>query len=102
MAGGGRDVNAIWEQLRQQSAAPRRGGGLSGLAGLPGVTSRVRTIDKNAAAQPTARPSFIAQLGQGPKSDGAQQQAGGDHQALLVSAAAACAAAAACSLTAAC
>ncbi len=92
MAGGGRDVNAIWEQLRQSASASRRAGGLSGLAGLPGVTSRVRTIDKHAAAQPAARPSFIEQLGQGLKGDAGHQQAGGDHQALLVSAAATAAA----------
>ncbi len=92
MAGGSRDVDQLWAALKQQTAASatRRAGPLSGLAGLPGVTSRVRVVDKNARGAAPARPSFISQLGQGSRPDGGQPQAPGDHQALLVSAAAAC------------
>lgn len=87
MAGGSRDVDQLWAALKQQTAASgsRRSGPLSGLAGLPGVTSRVRVVDKHARGAGPARPSFISQLGQGPRPDGEQQQAPSDHQALLVS-----------------
>lgn len=92
MAGGSRDVDQLWAALKKQTAASatRRSGTLSGLAGLPGVTSRVRVVGKHARGAAPARPSFISQLGQGPRPDGAQTPTSSDHQALLVSAAAAC------------
>ena len=86
---GGRDVNALWEALKAQSAPTRRtqgGASLSGLGGIPGVKSTVRTFDKSRGAGPApgARPSFIAQLGEGCRGAGGQQQGGSNHQALLV------------------
>ena len=90
-----RDVSALWEALKAQGApAARRGGSgpsLSGLSGLPGITSTVRTYDKSRGPGPqsSSRPSFIAQLGQTARGAADQQPAGGDCQALLVSAAAA-------------
>lgn len=84
-ANGGRDVGELWAALKA-SGAPRRsyGAPLSGLAGLPGVTSSVRVIDKHARPA-EARPSFIAQLGQGQQAQQGAQQPSGDHAALLVS-----------------
>ncbi|PRW39200.1 dynein assembly factor axonemal [Chlorella sorokiniana] len=84
MAGGSRDVDSLWAALKRQTAASagRRAGPLSGLAGLPGVTSRVRVVDKHAREAAPARPSFISQLGQAPRPDG---DAPSDHQALLAS-----------------
>lgn len=87
----GRDVAELWAQLKAQGAPPpgrRSGPSLSGLAGLPGITSHVRTYDKSRGPRlPEQRPSFIAQLGLG-GAHGQEQHAqstAGDHQALLVS-----------------
>lgn len=88
-----RDVNELWAQLKAAQApavsASRRGPSLSGLAGLPGITTSVRKYDKSRGPQaPPQRPSFIAQLGQRGQDDQQQNQqqgAAGDHQALLVS-----------------
>ncbi|KAL4440146.1 hypothetical protein ABPG75_003147 [Micractinium tetrahymenae] len=87
----GRDVGELWAQLKAQGAPPparRSGPTLSGLAGLPGITSHVRTYDKSRGPRlPEQRPSFIAQLGQpgAPAQEQHAQSSTGDHQALLAS-----------------
>ena len=84
-------VDELWQKLKA-GQAPRSGSGrraptLSGFGGIPGVSSTVRTYDKSRGPpQPAARPSFIAQLSEGPRSEEQQGQAGADHQALLVGA----------------
>ena len=102
-SGMSRNVDELWAQLKQQaSGSRRRDPGLTGLAGLPGVTSRVRTVDKGAPKEPAARPSFIGSLGSAAQGDGGGQNSGADQQALLVSAAAAACLSTARALTACC
>lgn len=81
-----RDVDALWQQLKSAQQAPSRKPGLSGFAGIPGITSQVRTYDKSrGSTKPAARPSFIAQLGLAGKGEEQQQGAApGDQHALLV------------------
>lgn len=59
-------VDDIWAALKNKQAptARRRTGvTLSGLAGLPGISSEVRVSDKSKSRQQSApAPSFIAQL----------------------------------------
>lgn len=84
-------VDEVWQKLKAgqapRSVSSRRAPTLSGFGGIPGVSSTVRTYDKSRGPpQPAARPSFIAQLSEGPRSEEKQAQAGPDHQALLVGA----------------
>jgi hypothetical protein len=58
-------VDDIWAALKAKQAPTSRRAGvtLSGLAGLPGISTQVRVSDKSRARQQSApKPSFIAQL----------------------------------------
>ena len=82
-------VDELWQKLKAgqapRSGSDKRGPTLSGFGGIPGVTSTVRTYDKSRGpTQPAVRPSCIAQLSEGRRSEEPPGQAAADHQALLV------------------
>ena len=94
MAGGTTDD--IWQRLNQQQGGAGRGGvRLTGLAGIPGVSSRVSTTDSSSRRRAQAaprQPSFIESLAAGAGAQGRSSQQGGsaaggeeqDEQAFLV------------------
>ena len=70
-------VEDVWAQLKQQQLPQRRGGAsLSGLASIPGVTTRVvRTSDsRSRGRQKGEPPSYFASLGAGSRPSSAAGQ----------------------------